>query len=72
LCFAPNFDACLSAVIELATRIGIPKRVTDIGVRRQDFERLAHMALPDFNANCNPRKLDVPGLVSILEAASST
>jgi 1,3-propanediol dehydrogenase len=66
----PNFDAYFAAVTELAERIGIPKRITDIGVARQDFQRLAVMALPDFNAGCNPRKLDVPSLVSILEAAS--
>jgi alcohol dehydrogenase len=66
---APSFDAYLEAVIALATRIGIPRRVTELGVRRRDFERLAHMALPDFNAACNPRRLDVPALVSILEAA---
>ena len=66
-----SFDAYLDCVMALSERVEIPKRITDIGVKRQDFERLAHMALPDFNAGCNPRKLDVPGLVSILEAASA-
>jgi alcohol dehydrogenase len=66
----PSFDAYLSAVLDLSERVGIPKRITDIGVARQDFERLAVMALPDFNAGCNPRALDVAGLVSILESAS--
>ena len=66
----PSFDAYLSAVLDLSERVGIPNRITDIGVARQDFERLAVMALPDFNAGCNPRALDVAGLVSILESAS--
>ena len=66
----PRFDAYLEAVTGLSRRIGIPRRITDIGVSPGDFERLATMALPDFNAGCNPRKLDVAGLVSILEAAS--
>jgi alcohol dehydrogenase class IV len=66
----PSFDAYYEAVLALSEKIGIPKHVTDLRVARQDFERLAHMALPDFNAGCNPRKLDVPSLVSILEAAS--
>lgn len=66
----PTFDAYLDAVLALSARIGIPKHITDLGVRRQDFQRLAVMALPDFNAGCNPRKLDVPGLVEILEMAS--
>jgi alcohol dehydrogenase class IV len=66
----PTFAAYFDAVAALAERVGIPKRITDIGVARQDFQRLAVMALPDFNAGCNPRKLDVPSLMSILEAAS--
>ena len=66
---APSFDGYLDSVLSLSQRVGIPSRITDIGVQRQDFERLAHMALPDFNAGCNPRKLDVAGLVSILESA---
>ena len=66
----PSFDACFDAVAALGARVAIPKRITDIGVARRDFQRLAVMALPDFNAGCNPRKLDVPALVSILEAAS--
>ena len=66
----PTYDAYFAAVTALAVRVGIPRRITEIGVARQDFQRLAVMALPDFNAGCNPRKLDVPALVSILEAAS--
>lgn len=66
----PSFDAYLDAVTVLARRVGIPEKITDIGVARQDFTRLATMALPDFNAACNPRKLDEAALVSILEAAS--
>lgn len=67
---SPSFDAYLDAVTVLARRVGIPEKITDIGVARQDFTRLATMALPDFNAACNPRKLDEAALVSILEAAS--
>lgn len=70
MCLEPSFDAYLDSVLSLSQRVGIPPRITDIGVQRQDFERLAHMALPDFNAGCNPRKLDVAGLLSILESAS--
>lgn len=66
----PSFEAYLSHVKALSRTVGIPTRITDIGVKRQDFERLAVMALPDFNAGTNPRKLDVPSLVSILQAAS--
>lgn len=66
----PSFDSYLSAVMQLSERVGIPRHVTDIGVARQDFERLAIMAMPDFNTACNPRALDVAALVSILEAAS--
>ena len=66
----PRFEAYLEAVLELSARIGIPQHITDLGVARQDFERLAVMALPDFNAGCNPRPLDVAGLVEILEMAS--
>jgi len=66
----PNFDAYLKHVKALSDSVGIPKHVADLGVKRQDFERLAIMALPDFNAGTNPRKLDVASLVSILEAAS--
>ena len=66
----PTFDAYYAEVMKLSARVGIPQHLSDIGVVRQDFERLAAMALPDFNAGCNPRKLDVPSLVSILEAAA--
>jgi alcohol dehydrogenase class IV len=65
-----SFDAYLEAVTALSLRVGIPQHVTEIGVRRQDFERLAAMALPDFNARCNPRPLDEAALVSILDAAA--
>ena len=65
----PHFDAYMKAMLDLSGRIGIPGKITDIGVDRSDFRRLAIMALPDFNAGCNPRPLDVDGLVSILEAA---
>lgn len=66
----PSFDAYLASVKALSRTVGIPSRITDIGVKRQDFERLAMMALPDFNAGTNPRKLDAESLVSILQAAS--
>ena len=66
----PTFDGYFDAVTDLSTRIGIPSKITDLGVARRDFHRLAAMALPDFNARCNPRPLDVPALVSILEAAA--
>ncbi|MFO0993789.1 MAG: iron-containing alcohol dehydrogenase [Hyphomicrobiales bacterium] len=70
LALEPSFDAYLAHVKALSQAVGIPTRITDLGVKRQDFERLAVMALPDFNAGTNPRKLDVPSLVSILQAAS--
>jgi alcohol dehydrogenase class IV len=57
-------------VQDLLDRVKIPRRITDLGVERQDFARLATMALPDFNAGTNPRPLDHAALVSILEAAS--
>jgi alcohol dehydrogenase len=66
----PSFDAYFAHVKALSRTVGIPTRITEIGVKRQDFERLAVMALPDFNAGTNPRKLDVESLVSILQAAS--
>lgn len=66
----PSFDAYLTHVKALSRTVGIPTRITDLGVKRQDFERLAVMAMPDFNAGTNPRKLDVTSLVSILQAAS--
>jgi alcohol dehydrogenase class IV len=62
-----HFEAYLDQVLGLSADVGIPRGLGEIGVKRQDFERLALMALPDFNAGCNPRPLDVPGLVSILE-----
>jgi alcohol dehydrogenase class IV len=64
-----SFDAYFESVLQLSRRVNIPQHAEDIGVKRQDFARLAVMALPDFNAGCNPRKLDEAGLISILEAA---
>ena len=66
----PRFEAYLEAMLSLSRGVGIPQGVGEIGVRRQDYERLAAMALPDFNAGCNPRPLDVPSLMAILEDAS--
>jgi alcohol dehydrogenase class IV len=66
----PSFEGYFIEVCALSARLGIPRKVTELGVSPKDFERLAVMALPDFNTGCNPRKLDVPGLVSILQAAS--
>lgn len=66
----PSFEAYLGAVEELSRGVGIPRSLTEIGVDRQDFRRLARMALPDFNFATNPRPLDEDALVGILEAAA--
>jgi alcohol dehydrogenase class IV len=65
-----SFDAYLDAVEALSVSLNIPSRITDLGVARQDFRRLAGMALQDFNAGTNPRPLTEDALVAILEAAA--
>ena len=56
-------------MFKLSKDIGIPGSLSEMGVKEEDFEYMAKMALKDGNAFSNPRKGNEQDIVSILKAA---
>jgi alcohol dehydrogenase class IV len=64
-----SFDGFLAWVIELRQSLGIPHRLSDLGVSDADLDRLAAMAEADPSAAGNPRPFDAAAARAVLEAA---
>lgn len=64
-----GFDALLQWVLQIRSELGIPHTLEELGVRREDFGKIAEMAVRDPTAGTNPVPLTVPSLLGILEAA---
>lgn len=62
---SPSFDAVLDWVMALRAEIGIPERLSDIGVEPAHVGKLAAMAALDPSGDGNPRPLD-PGILAAL------
>lgn len=62
-------EKAIDAMFRLSKDIGIPASLKEMGVKEQDFEYMAEMALKDGNAFSNPRKGNEKDIVSILKAA---
>jgi maleylacetate reductase len=57
-------------VAELVARLGLPQRLRDIGIKRDDFRAIAEHTLHDPPVRANPRPIkDAADLVEILELA---
>ena len=59
----------IDAMFRLSADVGIPARLRDMGVKEEDFEYMAEMALKDGNAFSNPRKGNEKDIVNIFKAA---
>ncbi|MBC7319873.1 iron-containing alcohol dehydrogenase [bacterium] len=59
----------VKAVKELIRDIGLPKNLKSVGVRREDFDRIAEEAMKSGNLAVNPRVCKKEDLISILEAS---
>ncbi|MBX9608341.1 MAG: iron-containing alcohol dehydrogenase [Gammaproteobacteria bacterium] len=58
------------AVAQLVRDLGLPTRLRDVGVTREDFAAIAHDALEDLVVATNPRPVtSVEDVIEVLEAA---
>jgi maleylacetate reductase len=65
----PSDDAA-DAVGDLVRSLGLPQRLRDVGVRREQFREIAENAMHDRYIPANPRKIEGPdAIVEILEMA---
>ncbi len=59
----------IKAVKELIRDIGLPKGLKSVGVKREDFDKIAQEATKSGNLAVNPRVCKKEDLISILEAS---
>ena len=59
----------VSAVRELETKLGVPQHLSELNVRKEDFEVLASKALKDPCTGGNPREVKLEDLMELLEKA---
>ncbi|WP_250673604.1 iron-containing alcohol dehydrogenase [Paraclostridium ghonii] len=62
-------EKAIGAMFKLSKDIGIPASLKEMGVKEEDFEYMAEMALKDGNAFSNPRKGNENDIVEIFKAA---
>jgi alcohol dehydrogenase len=61
--------AAVKAMHDLARAVGIPAKLSELGVKREDFPLMAVNAMKDGSGATNPRKLTQPEIEAIFEAA---
>jgi maleylacetate reductase len=62
--------AAADAVAELVSGLGLPGRLRDVGVRREQFDTIARESMHDHWVHTNPRRIDGPAAVrELLERA---
>jgi len=59
----------VDAMRRLATDIGIPTSLKEMGVKEEDFELMAENALQDGNAGSNPRKGTKQDIINLFRKA---
>ena len=59
----------VSAVKELETKLGVPQHLSELNVRKEDFEVLASKALKDPCTGGNPREVKLEDIMELLEKA---
>ena len=62
-------EKAIDAIFRLSKDIGIPTSLKEMGVKEEDFEYMAKMALKDGNAFSNPRKGNEKDIINIFKAA---
>lgn len=59
----------VSAVRELEAKLGVPQHLSELNVRKEDFEVLASKALKDPCTGGNPREVKLEDIIELLEKA---
>ena len=59
----------VSAVRELEAKLGVPQHLSELNVRKEDFEVLASKALKDPCTGGNPREVKLEDIMELLEKA---
>lgn len=62
-------EKAIDAMFRLSKDIGIPTSLKEMGIKEEDFEYMAEMALKDGNAFSNPRKGNEKDIVNIFKSA---
>lgn len=62
-------EKAIDAMFKLSKDIGIPSSLKEMGIKEEDFEYMAEMALKDGNAFSNPRKGNQKDIIEIFKAA---
>lgn len=62
-------DAAVRAVKELSARIGIPRHLSQLGIKEADLERLAEAACADVCTPGNPREVDKDTILELYRKA---
>ncbi|OVE66899.1 1,3-propanediol dehydrogenase [Clostridium diolis] len=62
-------EKAIDAMFRLSKDVGIPASLKEMGIKEEDFEYMAELALLDGNAFSNPRKGNERDIVNIFKAA---
>ncbi len=62
-------DKAINALVRLSKDVGIPSGLKEMGVKEEDFEYMAKMAMKDGNAGCNPISGTEKDIINIFKAA---
>jgi alcohol dehydrogenase len=62
-------QSAVKAMFDLARTVGIPAKLSDLGVQREDIPMMAINAMKDGSGATNPRKLTQAEIEAIYEAA---
>lgn len=62
-------EAAVQAMRDLARTVGIPARLSELGVKREDFPLMAANAIKDGSGYTNPKKFSQADIEAIFEAA---
>ena len=62
-------DIVVQAIRDLETKLGVPQHLSEVGVKKEDFDVLAEKAFKDPCTGGNPREVTKEDIVSLFEIA---
>lgn len=62
-------DIVVQAIRDLETKLGVPQHLSEVGVKKEDFDVLAEKAFKDPCTGGNPREVTKEDIISLLEIA---
>jgi len=62
-------EKAIDAIVQLSKDVGIPSGLAEMGVKEEDFDKMAKTALEDGNAGCNPIVGTHKDIVNLFAAA---